>query len=153
MKLIRLCFVTVSIFVFSAQAQQPSWNKSQMEVWEIVQKSWVDDVAENGSWPKDYVHNNYVSWGASSGGPSYKDSSIKWSRYDDESSDTLIYENSPASITVAGSTAIVNYYSTTVITNFEGKRNRSVTRISEVLIKEDKKWLFLSGSTFEPKMN
>lgn len=157
MKLLRLCFVTLFftlfVFVFSAQAQQPTWNKSQMEVWEIVQKSWVDDAAENRNWPKNYIHNNYVSWSASSGGPSYKDSTIKWSRYSDESSDTLIYDNSPASITVADDTAVVNYYSTTVSTDSEGKRKRSVTRISEVLIREGKKWMFLSGSTFEAKMN
>ena len=153
MKLIRLYFVTLLFFVFSAQAQQPSWNQSQMEVWDVVQKSWIDDAAENGKWPKDYVHNNYVSWGATSGGPSYRDSTIKWSRYSDESSTTLIYENSPASITVVGDTAVVNYHSTTVASDSEGKRKRSVTRISEVLIKNGKRWLFLSGSTFEPKMN
>jgi len=153
MTLIRLCFVTLFVFAFSAQAQQPSWTKSQMEVWNIVQKSWVDDAAENGNWPKDYIHDNYVSWGASSGGPSYKDSTIKWSRYSDESSSTLIYENSPASITVAGNTAVVNYYSTTVTTDPEGKRTRSVTRISEVLIQDGDTWIFLAGSTFEPKMN
>jgi hypothetical protein len=153
MQLIRLCFVTLLVFVFSAQAQQPSWNEAQMEVWDIVQKSWVDDAAENGNWPKDYVHENYVSWGADSGGPSYKASTIKWSRYSDESSSTLIYENSPASITVVGDTAVVNYYSTTVMTDSEAKRERSVTGISEVLIRDGKKWMFLSGSNFEPKMN
>ncbi|MFQ3192730.1 MAG: hypothetical protein ACI936_003883 [Paraglaciecola sp.] len=153
MTLIRLCFVALFIFTFSAQAQQPSWTKSQMEVWDLVQKSWVDDAAENGNWPKNYMHDNYVSWGASSGGPSYKDSSIKWSRYSDESSSILIYENSPASITVVGDTAVVNYSSTTVSTDSEGKRTRSVTRVSEVLIKDGKTWTFLAGNTFEPKMN
>jgi len=77
MKAIKLCFVTLVFFVCSAQAQEPTWNKSQMEVWEVVQQSWVDDVAENGNWPANYVHNNYVTWGADSGGPSYKDSAIK----------------------------------------------------------------------------
>nr|WP_297347098.1 nuclear transport factor 2 family protein [uncultured Glaciecola sp.] len=153
MILVRLCLVALFVFAFSAQAQQPNWTKSQMEVWDIVQKSWVDDAAENGNWPKDYLHDDYVSWGASSGGPSYKDSTIKWSRYSDESSSTLIFENSPASITVAGDTAVVNYYSTTVTTDSEGKRTRSVARISEVLIKGGNKWMFLAGSSFEPKMN
>lgn len=153
MKLIKLCFVTLFVFVFSAQAQEPTWNKAQMEVWDTVQKSWVDDAAENGNWPKNYVHDKYVSWGANSGGPAYKDSSIKWSRFNNESSDTLIYDNSPVSITVEGNTAVVNYYSTSVTKNSDGKRKRSVSGISEVLIKVDKKWVFLSGSDFEPKMN
>lgn len=153
MKLRKLFFVGLIAIGFSAHAQQPSWNDSQMEVWKIVELSWVDDAAENGKWPKDYVHDKYVAWGADSGGPSYKDSSIKWSRFGDENNDTLIYEVSPAAITVEGNTAVVNYYATTVSKNAEGKHNRSVSRISEVLIKEGRKWVFLAGSSFEPKMN
>jgi hypothetical protein len=153
MKLVKLCFIALFTMTFAAQAQQPSWNDSQMAVWKVVEQSWVDDAAENGNWPKNYVHDKYVSWGADSGGPVYKDASIKWSRFGDDASDTLIYENSPVAITVEGSTAVVNYYATTVTTNAEGKRKRSVVRISEVLVKAGKKWKFLAGSSFEPKMN
>ena len=124
-----------------------------MEVWEVVQQSWVDDTKETGKWPKDYVHDKYVTWGAESGGPVYKDASIKWSRFGDESNDTLIYEISPAAITVEGATAVVNYYATTVSTNAEDKRERTVVRISEVLVKNGRKWMFRAGSSFEPKMN
>jgi hypothetical protein len=145
-----LALFVIPIF---AHAQQPTWNDSQMTVWKLVEQSWVDDAEENGKWPADYVHDKYVTWGADSGGPIYKDASIKWSRFSDEGSDTLIYELSPAAITVEGNTAVVNYYATTVTKDTEGKRERSVVRISEVLVNDGKKWMFLAGSSFEPKMD
>ncbi|MFT4993360.1 MAG: hypothetical protein ACI965_000379 [Paraglaciecola sp.] len=153
MKLVKLCVFALFTIAFTAHGQQPSWNDAQMQVWKVVEQSWVDDVAENGNWPKDYVHDKYVSWGADSGGPVYKDASIKWSRFGDESNDTLIYETSPAAITVEGNTAVVNYYATSVTKNADDKHKRSVVRISEVLINDGKQWKFLAGSSFEPKMN
>lgn len=155
MNLVKLCLVTLFTITiaFSANAQQPTWNDSQMEVWTIVEKSWVDDAAENGNWPDNYIHDKYVTWGADSGGPVYKDTSIKWSRFGDKDTDTLIYEISPAAITVEGSTAVVNYYATTVTKTADGSRERSVVRISEVLVKDGNKWLFLAGSNFAPEMN
>jgi hypothetical protein len=128
-------------------------NDAQMEVWSIVEQSWVDDAEENGKWPDNYLHDKYVSWSADSGGPIYKDATIKWSRFGDEGTDTLIYEISPAAITVEGSTAVVNYYVTTVTKMSDDTRERSVSRISEVLVKDGNKWLFLAGSNFAPAMN
>lgn len=151
-KLWLLTLFTVTI-TFSAYAQQPSWTDAQMEVWKLVEQSWVDDAAENGNWPDNYIHDKYVTWGADSGGPVYKDASIKWSRFGDKDTDTLIYEISPAAITVEGSTAVVNYYATTVTKTANDSRERSVVRISEVLVKDGNKWLFLAGSSFAPAMN
>lgn len=153
MKLVKLCFFILISMAFAVNGQQPTWDAAQMEVWKVVEQSWVDDAAENGKWPNDYVHDKYVAWGADSGGPVYKDSSIKWSRFVDESYDTLIYETSPAAITVEGNTAVVNYYATTVTKDDQDKRKRSVVRISEVLVKDGNKWMFLAGSNFAPKMN
>lgn len=153
MKSLKVSLLALLAIAYSAHAQQPTWNDAQMEVWKIVDQSWVDDASETGKWPADYVHDKYVTWGAESGGPVYKDASIKWSRFGDENNDTLIYEISPAAITVEGDTAVVNYYATTVTKNAENKQERSVVRISEVLVKNGKKWKFLAGSSFQPKMN
>ena len=52
---IRLGVIAACFFAVSANAQQPSWNDAQTEVWALVEQSWVDDVAENGKWPADYI--------------------------------------------------------------------------------------------------
>ena len=60
------CLLTASV-----NAQEATWNDAQKEVWGLVQQSWMDDVAENGKWPAEYIHDSYVSWGDSSAAPRY----------------------------------------------------------------------------------
>ena len=142
------CLVAVS-----ANAQQPAWNDSQSEVWALVEQSWVDDVAENGKWPVDYILDKYVAWGDGDAAPRYKDATIAWSRFGDESNDTLMYEVSPAAIAVENDTAVVHYYVTTVTEDSSGKRSRNVGRITEVLVRNGRSWKWLAGVDYEPKLN
>ena len=150
---ITLSLAAMIAISLSAQAQQPSWSEAQMDVWKVVEASWVDDAEETGKWPAEYVHDKYVTWGADSAGPVYKDASIKWSRFGDEANTTLIYEISPAAITVEGSTAVVHYYATTVSENHKGDREREVVRIAETLVKSGNTWKFLAGSSFEADLD
>ena len=122
--IIRLVAVAACFIFVYANAQQPSWNEAQSEIWALVEQSWVDDVARNGKWPADYVHDNYVSWGDNLAAPRYRDSAIAWGQFAGESSDTLMYEVSPAAIVVENDTAVVHYYATTVTENSSGERNR-----------------------------
>lgn len=148
-----LAGVVVSLFALSAAAQSPSWTGAQTEVWEAVEQSWVDDVAENGKWPAEYVHDDYVAWGDDMAAPRYRDEAIAWSRFGDQSSETLIYEISPAAITVAGDTAIAYYHVTTVTESVEGKREQNVSRITEILVRDGDEWKWLGGVSFDPRLN
>lgn len=151
--IIRLGAIAACLLAVSAFAQQPSWNDAQSEVWALVEQSWVDDVAENGKWPADYVHDKYVSWGDGTAAPRYKDSAIAWSRFGDESSQTLMYEVSPEAIAVEGDTAVVHYNVTTVSEDKDGKRTPNVGRITEVLVRSGRSWKWLAGVNYEPKLN
>jgi len=150
---IRLGAIAACVFAVSANAQQPSWNDAQSEVWALVEQSWVDDVAENGKWPAEYILDKYVAWGDGSAAPRYKDATIAWSRFGDESSETLMYEVSPAAIVVENDTAVVHYYVTTVTKDSTGKRSRNVGRITEVLVRNGRNWKWLSGIDYVPKLN
>lgn len=149
----RVGAIAACLFSVSANAQAPTWNDAQMEVWKLVEQSWVDDAAENGKWPTDYVHDSYVTWGDGDAAPRGKDSAIAWNRFNDESSNTLMYEVSPEAIAVVDGTAVVHYNVTTVTENSEGKRNASVGRITEVLVRVGRSWKFLAGADYEPKLN
>ncbi|NNE60831.1 MAG: SnoaL-like domain-containing protein [Woeseia sp.] len=124
-----------------------------MEVWSLVEQSWVDDVAENGKWPAAYVHDNYSAWGDDTAAPRGKDSAISWSRFADENGNTLKYELAPEAIAVANDTAVVHYNVSMVTENHEGKRSSSVGRITEVLIRDGRGWKWLGGVSYEPKLN
>jgi hypothetical protein len=152
-KRIALGAIAACLFTVSVNAQEPSWNDAQSEVWALVEQSWVDDVAENGKWPTDYIHDNYVSWGDGDAAPRYKDSAIAWSRFGDESSNTLMYEVSPEAIAVVDGTAVVHYNVTTVTEDSKGERNASVGRITEVLVRVGRSWKWIAGVDYEPKLN
>ena len=46
-----------------AGASYADLNEAQQSVWEVVEQSWVDDVARNGKWSANYVHDEVVNWG------------------------------------------------------------------------------------------
>ena len=142
------CLLTASV-----NAQQATWNDAQKEVWGLVQQSWMDDVAENGKWPAEYIHDSYVSWGDSSAAPRYKDAVVAWSRFSDENNKTIMYEVTPAAIVVVMDTAVVHYHATTVTEDHKGERKQSVSRISEILIRDGSSWKWITGINYEPKLN
>lgn len=151
--IMRLSAIAVCIFAVSANAQEPTWNETQSKVWALVEQSWVDDVAENGKWPADYILDQYVAWGDSTAAPRYKAGSIAWNRFGDENNDTLMYEVSPAAIAIEKDTAVVHYHVTTVSKDSSGETSRSVGRITEILVRTAKGWKWLSGVNYEPKLN
>jgi hypothetical protein len=151
--LIRLGALAACFLAVTANAQQPTWNKAQSEVWAAIERSWVDDVAENGKWPADYLLDNYVAWSDDMAAPRYKDAMIAWTRFGYAGNDTLTYELSPAAIVVEKDTAVVHYYVTSVTKDSSGKQTRSVSRITEVLVRNGKDWKWLAGVDYEPNLN
>jgi hypothetical protein len=127
------------------------WSKEQTAAWAVVTASWEDEVAGNGKWPSNYVHQDLVAWGASWPQPRDSASVTKWSRFDQQAGKTLIYELFPVAVVVVADTAVVNYNSVTVAENYEMKRKRSTTGLIETLVKDGKSWKFLSLTSFEIK--
>ena len=150
---IGLGAIVACLWAVSVNAQEPSWNDAQSEVWALVEQSWVDDVAENGKWPADYIHEKYVAWGDGDAAPRYKDATIAWNRFGDESNDILMYEVSPEAIVVEKDTAVVHYNVTTVTKDSSGDREQNVGRITEVLVRDGRSWKWLAGVDYEPKLN
>lgn len=146
--------IAATIFLSgSALAQFPSWDAEQTAVWEFVEQSWVDDAAENGRWPGEYVHAEVVSWGDTQAAPRGFDQIEAWNRFEDEGSNTLYYEITPAAIVVEDDTSIVHYHLMVVTEDHAGERDTTVSRLIEVLIRQDGEWKYISLSGFEPKLN
>ncbi|HEY0446423.1 MAG TPA: hypothetical protein VGD19_08205 [Allosphingosinicella sp.] len=140
-----------------AVAQAPTWSSEQQGVWGVINRSWSDEVARNGRWPGQYVHQNVVGWGPEWPMPRYRDSMERWSRWFDTQSRVLQHEISPAAITIAGNTAVVHYTAVAM-------RQREVPRgenppepkreaygIVETLVRDGADWRFLSSSSFPLK--
>jgi len=134
-----------------AHAQLPTWDDEQSEVWEFVQQSWVDDVAENGRWPTQYIHEKVIDWGDNQPAPRGAEQIVEWTRFEDSGSETLYYEITPAAIVVEDDTAVVHYHLLTVSEDHAGDRETSVLSLVEVLVRQRRDWRYISLSGFTPK--
>lgn len=129
-----------------ALAQERSWSAAQSEVWSVVAQSWEDEVARNGKWPAEYLHEDALSFSAEWPSPRRADSIVGWSRFLGENSQTYKYELFPMAITVAGDTAVVHYSYVQVSKLGEEPPKREVGYTNETLVKVDGTWKFLSLS-------
>jgi hypothetical protein len=137
------CLLTLSVSAYEA-----TWSDAQKQIWDIVEQSWVDDVAENGKWPAVCVHDSYVSWGDSSTAPRYKDAVAAWSRFSDDSIKSVMHEVIPAALVVAMDTSVVHYHATTVTEDDKGERKQSVSPISETLVRDGSKWNWIKSINY-----
>lgn len=151
---ISKALVTLAIgfgFAGTAVAQAPTWSAEQTAVWKVVSQSWADEAAQNGKWPGSYVDDNVISWSQENPMPSYKDSLIKWSRFNESQYKTIHYDISPAAIAIKGDTAVVNYVAINVSQRGTDKPDRDVNAIIETLVRDGNGWKFLSSSSFSLK--
>jgi hypothetical protein len=149
MKLTIVVAALAAALSASAAAQAPTWSPDQTAVWNVVTQSWADEVARNGRWPGNYVHDRVVAWDSSWPLPRYKSSLEKWTRFQDKQRQTLEYELAPAAITIAGDTAVVHYTGVTVSQRAQDKPDREMFGAVETLVRSGGAWKFLSVSGFD----
>lgn len=65
-------------------------SEEQAKVWSVVAASWEDDSEETGAWPEEYLHPDAQSWGSDWPAPRDAESIANWSRFGDESGETLV---------------------------------------------------------------
>lgn len=146
---IRFLAVFMLIAFSSVAYSAGHMSDDQKAVWKVVADSWADDVAENGKWPNEYIHEDAHSWGPTWPAPRDAESIASWSRFDSESGDTIKYELFPITITVVDDTAVAYYGMVTVSTDYQGKRERSSGGLIETLVRTDAGWKFIGLTSFE----
>ena len=149
MKFFIIFCLTCALAIPYSLAQTPGWSDEQTDAWNYIEQSWEDAQAENGKWPKNYLHENALAWGPSKIHPQSRDQILKWQRYSDEQRDIVMYELYPLAIAVAGDTAVVNYALQVVGENAQQERGTSYEGVIDVLTKVEGEWKFLSTNGFE----
>jgi len=142
---------TVFAFAGAAHAQSDAAKDPETAVWEVVEASWKDEVAESGKWPGEYVHDEVVAWGPDWPMPRGKASIEKWMRYDDGAGTIIEYEITPVDIQIVGATAVAHYAAVTVREDDKKQREREMIGLSETLVKTDAGWKFLALTSFSMK--
>lgn len=136
--------VLLLLATLSGTASAEGWSAEQQEIWKVEQQQWKLSAAKDMSWMDTLVHPNLRYW--SRGSPMPRDlASLKhWSRYDSENSTVLEQELFPISITITGNVAVVQYHYMMANENFKKDRETVTGHYTDVLIKENGRWLFLA---------
>jgi hypothetical protein len=134
MSMAAVSFVALCMFAGTASAQ--AWSADQQEVWKVENQQWKMAAAK--------VHPNLRYWETGAPMPRDKASLKQWSRYETENSTTLEQEIFPISATVTGNIAVVQY--NYLIAREDNKKEREMVtgHYTDVLMKENGKWLFIA---------
>jgi ketosteroid isomerase-like protein len=148
-RLFPLFAVTAALPALSPGLHAQTWSAEQQAVLAVVERSWVDDIAEDATWVERMSHPELLSWGSSYPVPRDQAESKRWSEYQDDSSNALIYTLSPVGIAVRGDAAVVHYYATVAEENREGNRRTTVSRCTDTLARAGDTWRYLGWFCFE----
>ena len=122
------------------QAQSPE----QQEIWKFEQQQWDMDAAKDASWLDTMVHPNLKFWETGASMPRDRASLKQWTRYGSENSTTLEHEIFPISATITGNVAVVQYYYMLARENYKKERETVTGHYTDVLVKENGRWLFIA---------
>lgn len=140
----KLIKVSVLLLLVSAVSQAQEWNQAQTEVWNAVLGSYVDIDNNDVNWTDKWVTDDAVVWGSGFPMPRTRDSIKRWNGYQFPQSETMMSEYSPAAIVVHDNTAVAHYYYSNGAKNKEGKHKTTHGRCSDIMVKKDNSWKFLS---------
>ena len=90
------------------------------------------------------VHPNLSYWDTDQPAPQNKASLTRWSRYGSTSTTVLEQELFPISVTITGNVAVVQYNYSIARENYKQERQTVSGRYTDILVKEDGRWLFLA---------
>ncbi len=129
----------VDQFTFVTNGQQ--WTDAQKEVWKAVQSYWQVDTIDA---LMDRIHPDYIGWGPVDPMPADKPTCRLQLANLMNTRKSHIITIAPAGMRLFGNVAVACYYYTELYTNFEGKRCVEQGRWTDVLMKQDGKWLLIA---------
>jgi hypothetical protein len=148
-----LCLALVAI---SAPIGAQTWNAEQQELWKMEDLQWKMNAAKDQSWIPKMVHPNMSAWENDSPSPQGVASLTKWNRHGNTQATTLEYEIYPLAATITGNIAVMQYTYRSATENSKKEHKYSNGRWTDVLIKENGTWKFITwagGSDPAPASN
>ena len=116
----------------------------QADVWSTIEQQW--DASEKGDkkWTDRFLADNFSGWPKNSPAPRNKSSTQMWDRFNDTQGDMVAHELYPLAIIVHGDLAVAHYLYTSAYEEKKGDVEVSNGRYSDVLIRVEDGWKFLS---------
>jgi hypothetical protein len=132
------------IVAIAGSATAQTWTAEQQEIWKFEQQQWQMEKSKDASWIETMVHPNMHYWAIGSPMPQDKASLARWNRYTSAESTVLEQELYPIAATITGDVAVVQYRYQIARENYKKERETVWGHYTDVLIKENGKWLFIA---------
>ena len=143
-KLLAIVAISLGITLFTGPAFAQTWSAEQQELWKLEEQQWKMAAAKDTSWMDTMVHSNLRYWETGDPMPRDKASLKKWSRLGNENNTVLEQEIFPISVTITGNIAVVQYNYMIARENYKKERETVTGQYTDVLVKENGRWLFLA---------
>lgn len=129
----------VNQFTFVTNGQQ--WSDAQNEVWKVVQSYWKVNTADE---LMEFIHQDYIGWSPEVPMPVDKPTSRLQLTNWFNTTKSHIITIAPAGMRLFDNVAVVCYYYTELYSDSEGKQKTEQGRWTDVLMKQDGKWLLIA---------
>jgi hypothetical protein len=152
-RLISVATLSLALCGFAGAASAQTWSAEQQEIWKVEEQQWKMSAAEDLSWIDTMVHPNMRYWETGEPMPRDKASLKRWSRLSSENSTVLEQEIFPIAATITGNIAVVQYHYMIARENLKKERETVTGQYTDVLVKENGRWLFIAwaGGDFPKK--
>jgi hypothetical protein len=115
-------------------------------VWKVIEAEWNAGIEQDTALYDKFLHEKFLAWNNQHPMPRDKSSFKKWNRYETENSKLLIVVLYPLGIVVHGNTAVAHYFYSNASENRKKERKTIHGRFTDILVKENGTWRFLSWS-------
>ena len=143
-RIASMATLSLALCLATGAATAQTWSAEQQEVWKVESQQWKMAAAKDHSWMDTMVHANLRYWETGDPMPRDKASLKQWSRINAENSTVLEQEIFPISATITGNIAVVQYNYMVARVNYKKERETVTGQYTDVLVKENGRWLFLA---------
>jgi hypothetical protein len=150
-RIVALASGVLAFFALTHIAAAQQWSAEQQEIWKFEQQQWAMSKAKDLSWIDTMVHDNMKYWDTGAPMPRDKSSLKHWSRFDAENGTTLEQELFPISATITGNIAVVQYHYMVANETYKKEREIITGHYTDILIKENGRWMFIAWSGGQDK--
>ena len=127
-----------------ASAQTQTWTPEEQELWKVEAQQWQMSKDKDATWIETMTHPRLRYWDTGEPMPQDKASLSRWTRYTSANTTTLEQELVPISATITGNVAVVQYYYRVARENYKKERETVTGHYTDILVKENGRWLFLA---------
>jgi len=140
---LKLVLTSVFLLSFTSAFAQGTSDDSA-DVWSVIEEEWNADEKGDRKWPDRLLTDDFSGWGNDSPAPRSKSSTKMWDRFGEQLGKMVAHELYPLSIVVHDDVAVAHYLYSSAFESKDGDIEMSSGRYTDVLVRSDDGWKFLT---------